>query len=307
MLAQVEVEAVTAADAVLPGLMAVLAGLLVVWLIRSGRLGVSALAGRPERRVGLTPIDAVAGVLLLFGGQVVAASVLAAVEGVSLAGRVLLSQVVGMGPACAWFWGRCATSRFLAPISVEAGPALPLDAMRGGLRDAGVLPRDLPAEARSGVWAAGACLLLSGAVLGVLTLMNQWVTGEAPGTNHGLLDQFINQKGAALAGLLLSTVVLAPLFEETLFRGLFQTSLLGAVGWGAARRWCVIVGVAVAFSAIHYGSVSWQALPALAVLGVVFGWLYERTGSLWPGLVAHAVFNGVNVVMHIVFTAFGDV
>ena len=299
------VDSLTAVEIAQPLVILALAAVLVVWLIRSGRLTRRALADRPERRVGLTPVDAVAGVMLFFGGQLVAAG-LVRDQGLPLVAQVLTGQVLGMGPACAWFWIRSATAgAFLGPETGDGAPPSIGSAARRGLVDAGVLPRDLPAETRSGLAGAGAGLVLSSGLLGTLVLITTLISGEPPGNNHGLLDSFINLDGFALAGLLLSTIVFAPLFEETLFRGLFQTSILGGIGWSATKRWCVIVGVALAFSAIHIDGVSWQALVPLAVLGVLFGWLYERSGSLWPSLIAHALFNALNVVMHIAFTAYG--
>jgi membrane protease YdiL (CAAX protease family) len=38
-------------------------------------------------------------------------------------------------------------------------------------------------------------------------------------------------------------------------------------------------------------------LPGLLVLGVVLGWLYERSGSLLPCVLVHAGFNALNIAM----------
>ena len=45
---------------------------------------------------------------------------------------------------------------------------------------------------------------------------------------------------------------------------------------------------------IHASVVPWQGLVSLFVLGLVFGYLYERTGSLLTPVIAHAVFNSFN-------------
>lgn len=93
------------------------------------------------------------------------------------------------------------------------------------------------------------------------------------------------------AMLLVGLVVLAglaPLAEELVFRGLLYGWLEGR--WGGAVAW---IASSLAFAAAHVE-------PAHAILvlplGLLFGWLRWRTGSLWPSLVAHTANNGLAVV-----------
>ena len=87
------------------------------------------------------------------------------------------------------------------------------------------------------------------------------------------------------AGFLLIGVLIAPIAEEAFFRGMF---------FGGLRRRLSTVPAAgssgVLFGAVHFASGA-AAIPPLAVLGVVLCLLYERTGSLLPGLGAHALNN----------------
>lgn len=85
----------------------------------------------------------------------------------------------------------------------------------------------------------------------------------------------------------LAVAVAAPIVEELLFRGLGFTLLL-PFGRAAA-----IVGVGVAFGLAHGIP---EALPILVPLGSGLAWLRDRTGSVYPGMVLHAVFNGVQIV-----------
>ncbi len=87
----------------------------------------------------------------------------------------------------------------------------------------------------------------------------------------------------------LMAVVVAPVAEELLFRGVIQSGLR-ELGRGPA----VFIS-ALMFMLVHVSSVGWQILPALALLGVVLSILFERTGVLWPGIIAHATFNACNV------------
>ena len=88
-------------------------------------------------------------------------------------------------------------------------------------------------------------------------------------------------------------VLVGPLLEEVVFRGLLQTLLIDTLG--RRFRWTAVLIAAAVFALIHAGPVSWHGWPGLFVLGVVLGWLYERTGSLLPCYLAHALFNAANI------------
>jgi membrane protease YdiL (CAAX protease family) len=85
--------------------------------------------------------------------------------------------------------------------------------------------------------------------------------------------------------LWISAVAVAPIAEELFFRGLLQTFLLRLV----RRRWIAISLASLAFGAVHLQQP--HAIAALAVLGLLIGYAYERTGSLLPPILIHALFN----------------
>ncbi len=87
------------------------------------------------------------------------------------------------------------------------------------------------------------------------------------------------------AGLVAVAAGLAPVCEEIAFRGYLQSALRLRLRDGTA----LAVG-AVLFATMHLNPVS---LPGLLLLGFLFGWLALRTGSVWPGVAAHAVNNAV--------------
>ena len=98
--------------------------------------------------------------------------------------------------------------------------------------------------------------------------------------------------------LWLGAVVVAPIAEECFFRGLVQTYLVGffqrgfpglvkPACWGG--RWIALVVASLVFGLGHFPQA--HAVPALVVLAALFGYAYERTGSLWPPIVMHAAFN----------------
>jgi membrane protease YdiL (CAAX protease family) len=89
------------------------------------------------------------------------------------------------------------------------------------------------------------------------------------------------KKGILFAGFLF--VVMSPLCEETLFRGLAFR--------GLGRRFGVPLAIAittVVFAAMHQ---SLLQTPQMIVLGVFFATLVWLTGSVWAGVIAHAANN----------------
>ena len=82
--------------------------------------------------------------------------------------------------------------------------------------------------------------------------------------------------------------LLAPVAEELVFRGLLYGWVAGR--WGTTTAWFVS---SILFAAAHVEPAhAFLVLP----LGLWFGWLRQRTDSLWPSLVAHIVNNGLAVV-----------
>lgn len=89
------------------------------------------------------------------------------------------------------------------------------------------------------------------------------------------------------------SIVAAPLVEESIFRGFLWR------GWEAALggKWTLLL-TALAFAAFHIGR-AWDMNAVSAgivltldfLLGLAFGWLRWRSGSLLPGIVAHLAYN----------------
>jgi membrane protease YdiL (CAAX protease family) len=105
-----------------------------------------------------------------------------------------------------------------------------------------------------------------------------------PGSEQGLTPAHWEPRhaGAFAANVVLFAVV-APFVEELTFRGVGQ-SLLQAFG-----RWPSILLVGIAFGVWH-GLV--EAELVLVPFGVGLAYLRDRTRSVVPGMVVHALFNG---------------
>jgi membrane protease YdiL (CAAX protease family) len=89
-----------------------------------------------------------------------------------------------------------------------------------------------------------------------------------------------------LNGVLVSTVV--PFAEELFFRGLGVRALQFFGGMSAV----VITGLVFGFSHGVLG-----ALPPLVLFGIALGWVRLRSGSVWPGVLAHGFFNAVGILV----------
>lgn len=92
----------------------------------------------------------------------------------------------------------------------------------------------------------------------------------------------------------LSIALLAPILEELLFRGAIQGHLQ-EVG---LHPWHAILIASLIFGMVHGNPA--QILFAFP-LGIMFGWLYYRTGSLLPGIIGHMLNNSVAAVNMILY------
>lgn len=262
-----------------------LAAVALFVLARRGWLSPPAFNRSPARptRIGLIDV-AIAFALFILGG--VAASVLmpliapgdaAAASPEALATTALVGQVFAQGPVVALALYRAAASP--GGLGAWGLPARPLevarDAGRGGLLLLALIPIVI--------------------AVNILFLVAMLLAGHTPpATGHQMLDAMRNAPPDTLAALLLSAIVIAPILEEVIFRGLLQTALLRALG--DARRWAV-VGVAAAVFMLAHGSVPWHAWPALFLVGLILGTAYERWGSLWAVIIAHMGFNAFNCAL----------
>ena len=134
-------------------------------------------------------------------------------------------------------------------------------------------------------WAAAALFgsILAGLVYVVVT--EAVAPSLAP---PDLADDLGLGSDASVAALLYAWVtvtLVAPVAEETFDRGFVFAGL--AARWGA---WPAILASAAVFSVAHL--TPGLILPAFAS-GVVFAWVYWRSGSIWPVITAHLVQNSL--------------
>ena len=90
-------------------------------------------------------------------------------------------------------------------------------------------------------------------------------------------------RGGWVVVLVLVVVVLAPVIEELVYRGLVQQGLANSLG--SLRAWPV---AAVVFAAVHLQPVEF---PGLLAFALVLGWCYRRTNRIGLCIVTHMAFN----------------
>lgn len=230
---------------------------------------------RTERRFGL--LEVVVAVVTYLAVQLAGGAILALTLGM----EAILSQGPG---ATAWLVGIAAISALLAAfvanvIRVRSPAAIGL-------------------VKTSGRWlmiGAGAGLL--GFLINRLVIVLYfWISGDTSNPQQGMADTAMGGSFVQFALLVILGGLLAPLGEELLFRGVL-------FGW--LRRWGFVLAAiisAVVFGVAHGINV---VFPAAIVLGLLNAYVYEKSGSIWPSVVAHATNNVFIFVLARVLAATG--
>ncbi len=144
--------------------------------------------------------------------------------------------------------------------------------------------RELLALRRPRSW--GKALGIAGGVLLLVFALNAALDPLLhPGREQGLTPSgWQHGHAGAFAANVVAFSVVGPVVEELTFRGL-GFALLARLGETAA-----ILAVGLAFGLWH-GLV--EALPVLTAFGIGLAYLRSRTGSVYPGILLHASFNGI--------------
>jgi uncharacterized protein len=214
-------------------------------------------------RVGITAVAVLLLSLLLSGIGLLIGIELGFSDAVSLG----IAMVLGYGPAVIW-----------ASIS----------ARRWGTGD---LLGDLGFRAR---WAdlgwgpvIWMCAIITQILLGAVILAVDLPTVS---NTDGITE--MSGQTAEMMVLAVGAVVLAPVVEELVFRGLLLRALLGVMG----APWAILIQ-AVLFGLVHLNPEAGVANVGLVVIltgvGTVLGVAAYRFGRLAPTIIAHAIFNAV--------------
>ena len=85
---------------------------------------------------------------------------------------------------------------------------------------------------------------------------------------------------------IISITIMAPLVEELLFRGAIQGYMLRK---GMKPLNAILIASAI-FGIVHMNPIQ---IPFAFAIGLIFGWLYYRTGSVVPGIIGHFINNSI--------------
>jgi membrane protease YdiL (CAAX protease family) len=122
-----------------------------------------------------------------------------------------------------------------------------------------------------------------------LSGVEKWMVEHEDKAN-GLLDLLVPSNTVNVMILNLFMIAVLPAFaEEMIFRGIFQRIFSNLFRSGHIAVWIT----AIIFSAIHFQFFGF--IPRF-ILGLVFGYLFLWSGTLWLPIIAHFVNNAVPVV-----------
>lgn len=95
-------------------------------------------------------------------------------------------------------------------------------------------------------------------------------------------DLFKDLTSGSMASIL-TVVLIAPVTEELIFRGIILKGFLNRY-----RPMTAILVSSLLFALMHLNP--YQFLGAF-VMGMTLAWIFLRTGSLWPCIIGHTIFN----------------
>jgi membrane protease YdiL (CAAX protease family) len=124
---------------------------------------------------------------------------------------------------------------------------------------------------------------------GFLWRIENWMRNSEDQTRE-LTDAFLSV--SSMSGLfvnLLIIALLASLSEELLFRGV----ILQLFHQSTRNVHLAVIISAILFSALH---MQFYGFLPRTVLGILFGYLFVWSGSLWIPIILHFIFNGISVV-----------
>ena len=126
-------------------------------------------------------------------------------------------------------------------------------------------------------------------------LVSIWVIGAVlnvfleAGKEQGLVPNgWDSGRAAPFVANFVVVAGVAPVVEELTYRGLGFAAVRDAFGNGAA-----VVVTALAFGLAHGLFI---ALPVLTIFGLILAWVRLTTGSIYPTIALHALFNGIALI-----------
>jgi membrane protease YdiL (CAAX protease family) len=182
--------------------------------------------------------------------------------------------------------GRLAASALLTAVLFFALPTAAAALSRADFRPTFRLDRP-PVAGLLGALLLGLSLWPFAYELEVLTLSEDRVEAL-----RELFEPIRKQLDSVPLGVKLLALAIVPaVCEEWFFRGLLLSSLRTQIA-----AWKAVVATGLLFGAFHVvvrDGLFFERFVPTAFLGVILGAVCVRTGSLWPGMLLHALHNGL--------------
>jgi hypothetical protein len=154
-------------------------------------------------------------------------------------------------------------------------------------KDLGLTSKDLGLRTTPAVRSIGLVIL---AFVGYVLVTAVWVAVVHPREGVSALADVKHESTINVALTVFQVAVSAPVVEEIFFRGLLYRSLRNRLSILPAA---LIAGVLFGF--VHITSYPLDTLPVKAAFGVIACLLYERTGSLLPGIALHSFVDASSI------------
>lgn len=119
-------------------------------------------------------------------------------------------------------------------------------------------------------------------------------TGPFFGDYYEFFNQLMNQLTDNPVVMVITAVIMAPIFEEIIFRGIIQKGLMNK----GVKPWKAIIFASIIFGIVHANP--WQFVGAV-LLGCVLGIVYYKTKSLLLPMLLHG-FNNLCSTLLIIYT-----
>ena len=102
-------------------------------------------------------------------------------------------------------------------------------------------------------------------------------------------ETYLDRLGNIMAAggwMMFTSIVIAPIMEEILFRGILQDALM--------RKYGVFVGILIASAVFGIVHIIPQHVVNAFMIGIVLGYIYYRTGALLPVILIHCINNAIS-------------
>ncbi len=124
----------------------------------------------------------------------------------------------------------------------------------------------------------------------IVVILTSFLGNSVENSKTESLQQNINLL-TVLIGII-SAGVISPIYEEIFYRGFIYRWLRVRLG----MNWGILISSLI-FTVAHFPTVN--AMPVNFINGIVFAWVYEKTGSVIPGMIVHGLMNTTAILLTI--------